>query len=207
LRREALSGGAGIFIPGVDVKQGIVMTSGTEAGYRKVLSQFRKDAALRLPLFSTPPAKTDLAAFAIQAHAIKSAAGTIGAAELSKEAAILEAAGKAGDTETIEKTLPGFHKRLVELIDAIGKEVKSGEEGSPAIPHSSLDIHSSLLALKGALETKNMKETDRILEEMEQLPLGVEAMGLINTVSDKVLMGEYEGAIETIALLLAAGER
>jgi signal transduction histidine kinase/CheY-like chemotaxis protein len=219
IKREVVSGAAGIFIPGVDVKQGIAMTGGTEAGYRRVLSMFRKDAAARLSLFSAPPAGTELAAFAIQAHAIKGAAGTIGAAELSKEAAVLEAAGKAGDTETIGKTLPGFHGRLAEFIEALGKALAesggtaSGDESLPALNSQPVSNsppgipRPSLLSLKEALAARNMKETDRILGEMEQLPLGAEARELINSVSDKVLMGKYEGAIETITLLLAAGEQ
>jgi HPt (histidine-containing phosphotransfer) domain-containing protein len=220
------------------------MTGGTEAGYRKVLAQFYKDAAERLPLFAEVPATTEdsdtdqvpegkfskgkpdwkvteqLSAFTAQAHAIKSAAGTIGAAEVPEEAAKLEAAGKAGDMQTIGAILPLFREHLTQLIEAIGKNlerkseelrvkseelgVRSGEEGSSAIPCSSLDIHSPLLNLKESLATKNMKEIDRLFEEIERLPLDAETREAINTISDKVLMGEYEETIEIVNALLAA---
>jgi hypothetical protein len=51
------------------------------------------------------------------------------------------------------------------------------------------------------LEAKNMKETDRLLEELEGLPLGKDDRDAINTVSDRILMGEYKAAAAEIARL------
>jgi HPt (histidine-containing phosphotransfer) domain-containing protein len=148
--------------------------------------------------------------FTTQAHALKSAAGTIGAEKISAEAEALEAAGKAGDLAAIGKILPGFYGRLAELIAGIGDKVKSedsevrnedsgvgsGEDESSSIPHS------SLFTLKEALETKNMKEVDRLLEEMEELPLDAETRDQLNGISDGVLMGEYGGAIAVIEAIM-----
>jgi PAS domain S-box-containing protein len=216
IKRESFSGESGISISGVDTQKGIAMTGGTEAGYRKVLAQFYNDAAERLPVFAESPAAGNLGLFIAQAHAIKSAAGTIGAAEVSKEAAVLETVGKAGDMETIGAALPPFHEHLTELIEAIGKTLKENEERSVKTAglevgsgekQKSADLipDSSLLILKEALETKNMKKIDRLLEEIERLSLDVETMEQISTVSDKVLMGEYGGAIKIVDILLAAG--
>jgi CheY-like chemotaxis protein len=83
-------------IPGVDTAKGIAMTGGTIAGYRKVLAQFYKDAQERLALLQEPPDETALPVFVTQVHALKSASATIGAAEVSAEAAALEAAGRPG---------------------------------------------------------------------------------------------------------------
>jgi signal transduction histidine kinase/FixJ family two-component response regulator/HPt (histidine-containing phosphotransfer) domain-containing protein len=117
--REAAVEKPGMLIEGLDTQKGIMMTGGTEEGYREVLAQFRQDIEERLPVFSEVPAGGALADFTIQAHAIKSAAGTIGAAKVSAEAAALEAAGKAGDTEAIGKALAGFREHLTELIKII----------------------------------------------------------------------------------------
>jgi HPt (histidine-containing phosphotransfer) domain-containing protein len=176
------------------------MTGGTEAGYRKVLAQFRKDAAERLPLFAASPAEGAEGDLAIQAHAIKSAAGTIGAAEVSQEAAALEAAGKAGDAGKIRETLPLFREHLAALIEAIGESeglgMRSEEERPAPTPHS------PLLTLKQALQTKNMKEIDKLLEEIEQLPLDAQTRETINTLSDQVLMGEYREALNEVDKIL-----
>jgi hypothetical protein len=50
-----------------------------------------------------------------------------------------------------------------------------------------------------------MKEIDRLLEEIEGLPLDAETREAVNAVSDKVLMGEYQGAIGTLDRLSAEG--
>jgi PAS domain S-box-containing protein len=201
IRRETFGGETGIHIPGVDTQKGISMTGGTVAGYRKVLTQFYKDATERLPVFAETPTEGNLRFFIAQAHAIKSAAGTIGAAEVSKEAAALETAGKTGDTRTIRETLPGFSEHLKQLTEGTGKvleekggeaEIRNGEQK---------DLTAPLSALRAALEAKNMKEIDRLLGEIEQQPLDTETREQINAVSDKVLLGEYQGAVETINIL------
>jgi signal transduction histidine kinase/DNA-binding response OmpR family regulator/HPt (histidine-containing phosphotransfer) domain-containing protein len=117
-----------LVIPGVNVEQGISLTGGSEAGYRKVLAMFHKDAAARLPLLrrfvsqSRPPEDQDLSRFVIEIHALKSAAASIGAAEVSAEAARLEAAGKAAltsDMAIISEELPIFVEHLAALVEGI----------------------------------------------------------------------------------------
>jgi HPt (histidine-containing phosphotransfer) domain-containing protein len=223
IKRKALSGTTGILIPGVDTQKGITMTGGTEAGYRKVLTQFYKDATERLPAFSVildetaertnnqfseekPDRKVaeQLSAFVIQVHALKSAAGTIGAAEVSKKAAALEAAGKAGNMELIRETLPLFREHLAKLVEGIGKvlEDKGGEMEAGSGEQEDLVV--SLSTLRAALETKNMKEIDKLLEKIETVDDRMRETK--NEVSDKVLMGEYTEAIESVNII-AAKER
>ncbi|GHV67151.1 hypothetical protein AGMMS49928_03520 [Spirochaetia bacterium] len=197
-------------LPCVDVEKGIAMTGGTEAGYRKVLAQFHKDARERLPLLQHAPEPDGLPLFVTQVHALKSASASIGAADVSVEAAALEAAGKAGDTAAIRDGLPAFHKHLMELIEGIGKVLEEKrEEESGGLQAGDKDreaILPLLSTLRTALEAMNMKETDKLFEEIEQLHLDTEMREQINAVSDKVLMGEYEGAVETITILLAASD-
>ncbi|MDR2740260.1 MAG: response regulator, partial [Treponema sp.] len=83
IKRETFTEESGIVIPGVDAAKGITMTGGTVAGYRKVLAQFRKDAQERLALLQEPPEPGALPLFVTQAHALKSASASLGAAEVS----------------------------------------------------------------------------------------------------------------------------
>jgi CheY-like chemotaxis protein len=216
IKRAAFTGKSGLRIPGVDVKRGINMTGGTEAGYRKVLAQFYRDAAERLPVLAVPPAKRAddtndrLAAFTTQVHALKSAAGTIGAAEVSAEAAALEAAGKAGDAQAIAEGLPRFCEHLTGLIEgittALEEKKEEKETGLQPVTEGKKALQDSLPALRTALETKNMKDIDRLLAELEAASDGETAAGIAD-ISDKVLMGEYEKAIESINILSAAKEQ
>jgi hypothetical protein len=43
-----------------------------------------------------------------------------------------------------------------------------------------------------------MKETDRLLGEIERLPLDTETRERIDSISDKVLLGEYQAAVDEI---------
>jgi signal transduction histidine kinase/CheY-like chemotaxis protein/HPt (histidine-containing phosphotransfer) domain-containing protein len=202
VKRETFSGEAGILIPGVDVKQGINMTGGTIEGYKKVLSLFRRDAEERLPLLREPPEPEALPLVVTQVHALKSASATIGAAEVSAEAAALEAAGKAGDRAAITEKLPEFYKGLSELTAAIGGAIRPDPaDNNEENANYALFVDACSL-LKDALEAKNMKEIDRLLEEAEKAAADAETREGINTVSDKVLMGEYAEALETVTALL-----
>jgi CheY-like chemotaxis protein len=207
---RALAGDMALVLPGVDIAKGLAMTGGTVEGYRKVLAQFYKDALERLPVFAASPAEGELAAFATQAHALKSAAGTIGATEVSAEAAVLEAAGKAGDLKTAGETLPGFREHLAELVEGIGKALEDrGVEkdgGSNAAGGTGSAAADLLPTLRAALEAKNMKEIDRLFAEMETQPLNAKEREAMDALSDKALMGEYMEAIAAIDDIIRAAE-
>ena len=206
IKREAFSGESGIVIPNVDTQKGITMTGGTEAGYRKVLAQFYKDAEERLPLLQDPPEPDALPQFVTQVHALKSASATIGAAEVSAEAAALEAAGKDGNIAAIREGLSAFYEHLTELVEGIGNVMEVGRKeksGEMQTGNTAEETVFNLLSLlKTALEEKNMKEIDKLLEELEKTAADAETLETINTVSDKTLLGEYQAAITMLDELL-----
>jgi CheY-like chemotaxis protein len=228
-KRTTFSGESSLHIPGVDVKRGINMTGGTEAGYRKVLAQFYKDALERLDGIKAfaaiiadgnvigdrsdsagPDPGEDVFAFSARVHAIKSAAGTIGAEAVSEKAAALEAAGKAGDIKAIHESLSGFCEDLTELLQGIRaalEEALEEKKGGPANGAGKKAMAETLSALRVALETKNMKETDRLLADLEQAAADAVTTERIMDISDKVLVGEYEEAVKSINILYNDKER
>jgi CheY-like chemotaxis protein/anti-sigma regulatory factor (Ser/Thr protein kinase) len=200
------SGKTKILIPGVDTQKGIGMTGGTEAGYRKVLAQFYKDAVERLPVFAAFPAETAGETIAVQAHAVKSAAGTIGAAEVSAEAAVLEAAGKAGDAAAVCEALPAFTEHLAELAEEIKKTLETGGGENFAGPVSSpMEFEPRLRALRRALEKKDIENVDRLLAELEENSPDKKTTEAVNAVSDLVLMCRFEDAVDLTEKLLGGG--
>jgi signal transduction histidine kinase/CheY-like chemotaxis protein len=191
-------------IPGVDVRLGIRSTGGREEGYRQVLAIFLKDAEERLRLLREPPGAGGLPALVTQVHALKSASATIGAGELSAEAARIEAAGKAGDLAALEGALPGFAENLSILAEDIraALNLPGGEGGgeapvpggaSPEIPPELLPLFRELAE---ALEGGKSKNIDRILGELEGRKSG--AGELLEAVSGHVLMAEFGKALERI---------
>ncbi|MCL2069682.1 MAG: ATP-binding protein [Treponema sp.] len=186
-------------IPGLDVKQGIGMTGGKMAGYLVVLGLFCKDAEERLPLLQTMPDADGLQLFTTQVHALKSVSASIGAAELSKKAAEIEAASRAADMALIEKNLSAYAEQLAELVKNIRRALETGnnEDKAPSMD-SQVQITAYLSELKAALEGKNAAEVDRILEELLKMTLDQKTKGHLERISNEVLMAEYENAVRII---------
>jgi len=192
-------------IPGVDTQKGIAMTGGTTDGYRAVLSLFCKDAEDRLPLLQSPPDADALLRFVTQVHAMKSAAASIGAAELSVIAEKLEAAGKAGDLAFIEKNLGSFTEQLAELVKNIRAALETltpAAEAQVSAPSLLPSPFSLFTALKAALEAKNVVELDRIIDELIQKAPDSKTKELLEQISDHVLMAEYDDAVKILDSLL-----
>jgi CheY-like chemotaxis protein len=112
-------------IPGVDVQKGVAMLRGNLDAYKKVLSMFCKDADERLQKLQIMLEADTLPAFIIQVHSLKSVSASIGAQELSSNAAWLEAAGKTADIAYIREHLPEFTVQLAEQV----KNIRAGLSG------------------------------------------------------------------------------
>jgi HPt (histidine-containing phosphotransfer) domain-containing protein len=191
------------------------MTGGTEAGYRKVLVSFYRDARERLGWFKSlfdgspennrqvPPG---LAAFTTQVHALKSAAATIGAEELSREAAKLEEAGKAGDLVVIQNGLSSFYKHLNEITERIAQALGPAQGGGGVTPVGTGEAFEELLAsfekLRSALEKKDIENVDRLIAEIEGKPLDEKTREAVENISDQVLVTEFEAASATLNALV-----
>jgi CheY-like chemotaxis protein len=103
-------------IEGVDAARGVALTGGSPESYAEILDVFCEDASERLALLEEPPDETNLKSFTIHAHTLKSASATVGATEISKLAALLEAAGKNGDLPMIRENLDAFRVGLADLV-------------------------------------------------------------------------------------------
>ena len=191
-------------IPGINMVKGLALTGGKIEFYHKVLSMYIKDAKDRLPNLQTASKADDLLAFITHAHSLKGASASIGAEEVSAEAALLEAAGKAKDINTIEKKLPAFEKQLAELINNISRALESKEAEKPVAISSSLPV-SLLRELRAALKIQKLDDIDRILNDLGKKQLDSETRDILEKISDEVLMSEFDRALEIITGLLPRG--
>lgn len=190
-------------IPGVDVHNGITMTGGTEANYRKVLSIFRKDAEERLPLLleQITPGAQDLSMFTTQVHALKSASAIIGALQTSVMSAELESAGKAGDIDLIRKKLPEFAQHLKELTVNINTALKQLEaENHDAPDASGSAVYTQLVnELEEALVQKKASSSVlSIMDGFDKITLDSKTREILDQISNMVLMSEFDSAMEII---------
>jgi signal transduction histidine kinase/ligand-binding sensor domain-containing protein/CheY-like chemotaxis protein/HPt (histidine-containing phosphotransfer) domain-containing protein len=200
---------ASIEIEGLDTARGVAMTGGTEEGYITVLRLYRKDAADRLVLLrefgkNTRDSLSDdssLALFITQVHALKSASASIGAAEISRDAAELESAGKNRGIEAIESSLSAFCDRLSSLVDRIGRAVR--DEGGEGAAGSN---DETLRRLKDALVSEDVRAADGIIAELQRAPDALIGES-VSRISDCVLVSDFNKAIKEVEVLQAALKR
>ena len=88
----------------IDTKAGI-RNCGSAEGYLEVLNTFYKTSGNKITEIQKYYDDSDWENFTVKVHALKSSAGIIGAAELSKFAERIEVAGKEKDTETIRRNI------------------------------------------------------------------------------------------------------
>jgi HPt (histidine-containing phosphotransfer) domain-containing protein len=168
------------------------MTGGTVERYIKVLELYCRDAAKRIEILSNAPDENGLASFTTQVHALKSASASIGAAELSKKAAMLEDAGKRGDMTAISEGLDGFRDDLSLIVERIRHALsfrKDAPDGTPVLDKT------ALIRLKEALEAEDIGNADRLIADLSRKPLGESARDSLSRISDLALVGEFKEAL------------
>jgi len=189
-------------IPGVDAVKGISMTGGTLILYKQVLAMFCKDAQERLPLLQKTPEIDALTFFVTNVHALKSAAASIGAKDVSESAAELEAAGKASDMAFIREHLSAFAQQLTGLIINIDKALGRKETENSRASSLCADLSSLFKELASALNSQNASEIERLLGELNQKQLDKQTKETLNKISDDVLMTEFDSAVKIIEELI-----
>jgi HPt (histidine-containing phosphotransfer) domain-containing protein len=198
---------------GIDVAKGVMMTGGTMEGYRRVLALWVRDAEERLNAFQAllapKPAPSsvelgseELGALIISVHALKTASGTIGAADLSDEAKQLEEAGKAGDIALIKRNLVVFCEHLKVTIGALNGQIQKNAlafalmDKTPTV--SAETYRDQFAALAAALADENIGGIDQLLAQLEKINFDAKLKNLLADVSDTVLMGEFTAGIKIL---------
>jgi CheY-like chemotaxis protein len=188
-------------ISGINTRKGIMMTGGSEEGYRNVLGFYLRDAAERLPFFKEPVTTEKLRLFITQIHALKSASATIGAETLSEEALELEMAGRQNDLADIAQKLPAFYSHLGAIIENIRPVIEKPEDKEKN--RESLSAHVSRLRdLRDMLEKENISAIDSILTELENRRFDAKTKETLNSISNMVLMAEFGRAIQAADALI-----
>jgi len=222
-------------INGVDTSKGIAMTGGTVEGYRQVLSMFRKDAderlqKLRFFLYEGLSAgkgkfpEKHLSSLSTQIQALKSASATIGAADVSDEAARLDAAVKNKDVVFLYENLPVFIELLAELVKNTRAAIEPKPMENTAKPSGGTFLKQLFLRqkpdttaaktdlsgylpvfnkLRDAIGSQNLSDIDQIINELGQMPFDAKIKETLEHISDEVLMTEFDSAIKTIDTLIS----
>jgi signal transduction histidine kinase/CheY-like chemotaxis protein len=186
-----------ISIEGVDTMDGINRVGDSMPRYLEVLEIFCRDAESRLDFFQTAPMSEERQkSLTTHAHALKSAAGNIGAREISGLAKMLEEAGRAGDTEVMEANLVYFRLALAELVKNIRAALSSVRETSGGSPGKDKDTADDFRELRERLEDEDIDAVDEILERLNARALDTQTREVLSKIQDLVLISEYAAATE-----------
>jgi HPt (histidine-containing phosphotransfer) domain-containing protein len=201
--------GPALSIEGLDTQRGIAMTGGTPESYWAVLRIYRRDAEGRLKtleaLGDRGPDPEGLPAFITQVHALKSASASIGAVVLSAAAAELEAAGRRGDRDFIQKNLGAFCRSLGAVVDRVREALQGRAEEAGAAGEG--ETERLFRDLKAALEAENIEDMDRLIRDLDALPLSEPLRKIREDVSDNVLISEFSAAAAVIDAWLGSPKR
>jgi hypothetical protein len=123
----------------------------------------------------------------------------LGAAEVSAQAAALEAVGKAGDVTAVRENLPGFTARLAELVEGIERALGNGEGAVRNEDGAGNSASRALLGeLAAALEAQKADDIEGLLEALSRQETDPAVKEALERAADSVLMAEYGKALEEL---------
>jgi CheY-like chemotaxis protein len=188
-------------VEGLSLNEGLANSGGKPGYYLEVLTCFKNDAMARLKILGGPVDPSTLPALGGQLHALKTAAGGVGAPFLAAKAGDLEAAARKGDLALAEKGVPGFVTALTSFLADLSSFI-SVNSSALADPDATVDPRI-LESLIEALEAEDIKKIDEILDGMPRVPDFSPMGGLLADVGDAVLRLELPKAADLVRAHLA----
>jgi signal transduction histidine kinase/CheY-like chemotaxis protein/HPt (histidine-containing phosphotransfer) domain-containing protein len=195
-----------INIPGINAAVGLSRTGGEEKGYTKILKLFCEDAAARIPEIRNSVSGRDIKGYTVSVHALKSAAASIGAANVSQFAADLEAAGNKEDVAFIEANTEKFLSELSALKESIGLFLKDKVKKTPKKKKTDnrSALSNDLPQLAQALSAMNISKSDEIMKKLLAMDWPKDVEDKLAAISQDILLFEYEKAGQAIEELLGS---
>ncbi|MDR2455625.1 MAG: response regulator [Deltaproteobacteria bacterium] len=195
------SGLAGPVPEGLNVREGLTRSGSKPGFYLEALACFRSDALERLETLSQKPDAENLPTIAGQLHALKAAAGGVGANLLAAKASALDAAAKKGDLPLVQKALPSFTEGLSKLLGELSSFI-SVNASKLADPDATMDPQT-LKRLIEALDNEDIKKIDELLDAMPRAGADTPMGALLSDVSEAVLRLELPKAADLVKAYLA----
>ncbi|MDR1424510.1 MAG: response regulator [Azoarcus sp.] len=183
----------------IDIAFGLAQVGGSSASYLNLLEVFHHDAESRL-LDLARPLEGDLKPFTTNVHAMKAALANIGAQELSRIAASLEAAGRQGDMLYIEQHLGAFRVCLASLNGKISKALATAalNREERATDGDAQREQEAFECLKAALSADDLDGIDTALTALHALPLDATRREAVSKIAQFVLLSEFDEATRVL---------
>ena len=190
-------------LTGIDFEEGLNITQGNQALYRKLLIKFKnsnkdfytqfKSSAFENIDENDPQAATRLA------HTLSGVAGNVGATNIQKQAKNLENACNSNESkEKISEILEQLMLELTPVLDGLG--LLEMDEDSIANKMSAELLKSSLEELRALLEDDDAS-TDALIEKLKSHFKGTDQAGILNNIENYLNEYDFDEALEQLDLI------
>jgi HPt (histidine-containing phosphotransfer) domain-containing protein len=175
---------------------------GDVIAYLRTLAVFGGDGREKIKEIRQSIDDDDLRRFTIGVHALKSAAGNIGACALSELAKEFETAGRNEDREFINKNSPRLLADFEALLRGIDETLLAAKEKRSQIVVDKEAIKSTLADLNTAIDALDPDGINAAAGELRRLGIIAEIGDEIEIILRKTLVGDFDEAISLIEKLL-----
>jgi HPt (histidine-containing phosphotransfer) domain-containing protein len=196
-------------LEGIDLAEGLRRVGGNRKLYLKLLVEFYQDHQEDVHAIRHALDQENLETAQRIAHTIKGVSGSIGAADLQRDAASLETAFKKGKHQLYPELLHRLENTLVPVMQGLEALSVAGETGEPAaMDGGQIDVAAILPLLdelQTLLEEMDPEAEDKVADLKAQLGGGTHQK-LVNIMAKQVGEFEFEDARKTLAKLRNALE-
>jgi CheY-like chemotaxis protein len=202
--KEDSYAGETIKIDGIDFKQGVFLSGGTIESFLETLAIYHKDGIEKIGELNACLESGNVKLYTVHVHALKSASANIGALELSETANDLEEAGDREDSDYLVAHNPAFITALEVILSRISAVLAMYKE-SVGVGSTSRDreqLIRELVILKNAIENLDAGAMNESVETLQDITQKDEIAGIIESISGKILVAEYDEAAESVRSLL-----
>jgi CheY-like chemotaxis protein len=189
-------------IDGVSVETGLRNSGGSVAAYANILMDFCQDAEDRANRIELCVTEDNMSMYLTLIHALKGAARSIGATEFAECAARLEEAAQNGDRDIVSKMTDKLLMSLRKLTDDIRNVIES-RFAYAAQTTDTLSV-TRLKMLKSALLGMDISTVNELMMDYAATPFDAKTNRALSEIERRILMFEYDAAIDRIDVLIAA---
>jgi CheY-like chemotaxis protein len=193
-------------IPGLDMKSGVERLGGNTRSFLRLLDKFVQNQSDSINAIRTGVETGDAEEAVRHAHTLKGVSGNIGAGELQKAAADLEAALKVNPSLLPESLLTRAEAELEKVLLAIGDVSPGTVTAKGSTKALTADLIPQLEQLQEKLEAYD-SEAEDLMEELLGQVAGSEAASWLEPVQSLIEQYDLETAAEELKPLISKIEQ
>ncbi|MCR5302409.1 MAG: response regulator [Lachnospiraceae bacterium] len=187
----------------IDTAGGIA-NCGSIASLLSVLSVFHSTAPSKADEIENLYEAGNTEDYTIKVHALKSSARVIGAGHLSDMARALEEAGKAGDTDKIERDTAELLEAYRSLNEKLAPLDEQSDDKKPLTPGMRTEAFNTVLEITRSMDYGMM---EKVVNDLKGYELSEEDRGVIERITDSLMKLDWESIEHIAEEALDKGER